>query len=110
MRVLFDQGTPVPLRRALVGHTVATAFEMGWSEMANGDLLRAAEASFDALITTDQNLQHQQSLGGLQLRILVLPTTSWPVIKRHMAEIAAALDEPYLLTRSPSASPPGAAY
>jgi len=93
VRVLFDQGTPVPLRRALIGHRVATAFEMGWSEMTNGDLLRAAETSFDALITTDQNLQHQQNLGGRQLRILVLPTTSWPVIRRHLVEIAAALDE-----------------
>jgi hypothetical protein len=63
VRVLFDQGTPVPLRRALVGHSVATAFEMGWSEMTNGDLLRAADTSFAALITTDQNLQHQQNLG-----------------------------------------------
>jgi hypothetical protein len=36
VRVLFDQGTPVPLRRMLTGHVVATAFEMGWSAMANG--------------------------------------------------------------------------
>jgi hypothetical protein len=28
--VLFDQGTPVPFRRLLSGHTVSTAFEMGW--------------------------------------------------------------------------------
>lgn len=87
MRVHFDQGTPVPLRRALVGHTVATAFEMGWSEMGNGDLLRAAEASFDALITTDQNLQHQQSLGGLELRILILPTTSSMPRRRGRARV-----------------------
>lgn len=29
MRILFDQGTPAPLRHALVGHTVETAFELG---------------------------------------------------------------------------------
>jgi len=51
VRVLFDQGTPVPLRRMLTGHVVSTAFEMGWSAMANGDLLEAAEAAFDVLIT-----------------------------------------------------------
>lgn len=28
--MLFDQGTPVPLRKALTGHDVSTAFEMGW--------------------------------------------------------------------------------
>jgi hypothetical protein len=81
------------LRRSLAGHIVSTAFEMGWSEMANGDLLNAAEAAFDALITTDQNLRHQQKLGGRRLGILVLPTTSWPIIRNHVAEVVAALDE-----------------
>ena len=55
MRILFDQGTPAPLRPALIGHSVVTAFELGWSRLANGDLLREAEAQFDLLITTDQN-------------------------------------------------------
>jgi hypothetical protein len=36
--VLFDQGTPVPLRRVLSGHIVSTAFEMGWAELSNGEL------------------------------------------------------------------------
>jgi len=78
MRILFDQGTPVPLRALLSGHSVSTAYEMGWSELANGDLLAAAEADFDALITSDQNLRYQQNLTGRRLAILVLPTTSWP--------------------------------
>jgi hypothetical protein len=41
MRVLFDQGTPVPLRGFLIGHEVVTAFEAGWSEMSNGDPYRS---------------------------------------------------------------------
>jgi hypothetical protein len=91
MRVLFDQGTPAPLRHALIGHSVVTAFELGWSRLANGDLLREAEAQFDLLITTDRNLRHQQDLGGRRLAILVLPTTSWPEIRRHETEILAAV-------------------
>ena len=43
MRILFDQGTPVPPRRHLVGHEVATAFEKGWSTLKNGDLLDVVE-------------------------------------------------------------------
>jgi len=93
LRVLLDQGTPVPLRQSLAGHIVSTAFEMGWSEMANGDPLNAAEAAFDVLITTDQNLRYQQNLGGRRLGILVLPTTSWPIIRRHVADVVAALDQ-----------------
>ena len=62
MRVLFDQGTPVPLRGKLKGHVVETAYERGWSNLDNGGLLTAAEAnSFDILLTTDSNLQHQQN-------------------------------------------------
>jgi hypothetical protein len=92
MRIIFDQGTPEPLRRGLSGHTVVTAFELGWSGLANGDLLREAEAQFDVLITTDQNLRYQQNLSGRRLAILVLPTTSWPEIKEHQAEIVAAVN------------------
>jgi hypothetical protein len=77
MRILFDQGTPVPLRRAFMGHDVATAYELGWARLSNGDLLQEAEAKFDLLITTDQNLQYQQNLIGRQLAIMVLPTTNW---------------------------------
>ena len=92
MRILFDQGTPVPLRQVLSGHTVATAFEMGWSDLGNGDLLRAAEGRFEVFITTDQNLRYQQNLTARQLAILVLPTTSWPAIKNHLGSILNVLD------------------
>lgn len=92
MRVLFDQGTPAPLRRNLAGHTVATAYEMGWSAMANGELLAAAEARFDVVVTTDQNLGYQQNLQGRRLAIVVLPTTSWPLIREFAAEVVAAID------------------
>jgi len=92
MRIVFDQGTPAPLRRALRGHAVATAYELGWSDLANGNLLHQAEAEFDLLITTDQNLRYQQNLAGRRLAILVLPTTSWPEISRHETEVLAAVN------------------
>jgi hypothetical protein len=43
MKILFDQGTPAPLRRHLAAHQVRTAFEQGWSQLQNGALLEAAE-------------------------------------------------------------------
>ena len=61
---------------------------MGWAKLNNGDLLAAAEKSFDAFITTDQNLRYQQNLAGRRLAILVLPTTSWPEIQKHTSKIA----------------------
>jgi predicted nuclease of predicted toxin-antitoxin system len=92
MKILFDQGTPAPLRRALKGHAVATAYELGWAELDNGELLAAAESEFDVLVTTDQNLRHQQSLSGRHLAILILPTTNWPELQTHQAQIAAAIN------------------
>jgi hypothetical protein len=93
MRVLFDQGTPVPLRRFLDSHTVTTVYEKGWSSTRNGDLLQLAyQQRFEAFLTTDQHLKHQQNLTNRSIAILVLPTTSWPVIQKHTAKIAAVLD------------------
>ena len=93
MRILFDQGTPAPVRHALAGHTVSTAFERGWSQFANGELLAAAEESFDALITTDRNLRHQQNLTDRRLAILTLWTTSWPKIQQHLPKIVEVVNE-----------------
>jgi hypothetical protein len=92
VRILFDQGTPVPLRRALIGHEVATAFERGWGLMQNGELLRVAEvAGFEAVITTDQNLRYQQNFEGRHLAILVLLTTDWRLIRQHTDIVATAV-------------------
>ena len=75
--ILFDQGTPTPLRHALAGHTVPTAYEMDWAELENGDLLAAAEAQrFEVLVTTDKNLRYQQNLAGRKIAIFVLPFAS----------------------------------
>jgi len=92
MKILFDHGTPAPLRRALIGHEISTAHEMAWSALDNGALIAAAEMHFDALITTDQNLRYQQNLTGQRLAILVLPTTSWPKISFHVARVVAAVN------------------
>ena len=93
MNILFDQGTPAPLRALLTGHTVETAYERGWSSLSNGDLLTAAEAaSFEVFITTDQHLHNQQNLSGRRLAVIVLPTTRWPRIRQHAADVVIAVE------------------
>ena len=93
MRVLFDQGTPVPLRRHLPDHCVETAYERGWSELRNGALLDRAEAEgIGLLVTTDQSLRHQQNLTGRQLSVLVLMSTSWPRIEARADRVVAAIE------------------
>jgi predicted nuclease of predicted toxin-antitoxin system len=92
MKILFDQGTPVPLRRYFADHTVTTAYEQGWADLANGLLLATAErAGYDLFITTDQNLRYQQQVTGRHLAIVVLRSTSWPRIQRHIAAIQSVV-------------------
>ena len=45
MLILFDNGTPAPLRYALKGHVVVEAIERGWDRLLNGELIAAAEAA-----------------------------------------------------------------
>lgn len=91
MKILFDQGTPVPLRAALSAHDIATAFELGWASLANGELISQAEQNgFELLLTTDQNLRYQQNLSKRQIAILVLRTTAWPRIEDIQGAIERA--------------------
>ena len=84
MKIPFDQGTPVPLRKGLGSHEVDTVYEKGWSRFVNGDLLRAAEeAGYDAFVTTDQNLKYQQNLQGRPIAIIVILSASWPKLREH---------------------------
>jgi len=93
MKILFDQGTPVPLRRYLVEHSVTTAYEEGWSNLSNGDLLQAAEAKgYQLLLTTDQNLHYQQNLSQLTMGIVVLCSTSWPKIRLRVDDIRETIN------------------
>ena len=93
MKILFDQGTPAPLRRYLSGHAIDTAYEKGWSELSNGDLLSKAEQDgYEILITTDRNLRYQQNLADRQITIVVLLSTSWPRIQQHTDRIQAQVE------------------
>ena len=93
MRVLFDQGTPAPLRKHLHPHPVDTASELGCSTFLNGDLLNQAESQgYEAFITTDQNLRYQQDLSMRKIRMLVLKTTSWPKIRAKASQVKDRLE------------------
>jgi hypothetical protein len=71
---------------------VATAYELGWSTVTNGELIRVAgQEGYELLITTDTNLRYQQNLRSRSIAILVLTTTSWPRIRQVTGEIQAAI-------------------
>jgi len=98
VRVLFDESMPRPLRRDLVGHDVSTVGQMGWAGNKNGVLLSlAAAAGFEALLTCDRNMQHQQNLSalGLALIVIAVPDTNVETIQPLVPDILAVLaDKP----------------
>jgi len=106
MLILFDQGTPVGIRKSLQGHVVKTAREQGWSELLNGELLRAAEdAGFAVLLTTDKNLIYQQNLSNRKIAIVALGNSRWsliePALQRVSAAVNAAKPSSYTLVEIP---------
>jgi hypothetical protein len=93
MLVLFDHSTPAPLRDALEAHTVVEAVERGWERLENGALLDAAEAAaFEILVTADKNIRHQQNLTARKIAIVVLGNAQWPVLRRYVERVVAALN------------------
>ena len=93
MLILFDNGTPRGLARFLIGHSVEEARLHGWEELANGDLIDAAEqAGFEVLMTTDKNIQYQQNLKARKIAIVVLEYSQWPLVRLHIPKIVEAVN------------------
>lgn len=93
MRILFDQGAPVPIAAWLREHTVRTTLEEKWDTLVNGELLRVAEqADFDILLTTDNNMAYQQNLTGRRIAIVVLSGNRWRLVQRVIRKIVAAIN------------------
>lgn len=72
MRILIDECLPRKLKHELPGHEVRTVPEMGWASKKNGELLRLMAGGFDAFLTIDNNLQHQQNLAQTSVAYIVL--------------------------------------
>ncbi len=93
MLVLFDHGTPFPIRPFLQGHSVKRTQDMGWDRLTNGELLAVAEANgYDLLLTTDKNIRYQQNLTGRKISIVVLGNAQWPVLRRHVQLVVDAVN------------------
>jgi hypothetical protein len=77
MRVLLDENLNWRLKRDLSGHEVESVPLLGWAGIQNGVLLqKAVKSGFDALITMDSNLVHQQDLSAHAIAVIVLRARS----------------------------------
>jgi hypothetical protein len=73
MRLLLDENLPKRLRQDFPEHEVYTVRDKQWNGIKNGELLKLLlDNSFDALLTFDKNLQHQQNFLKYTITVFVL--------------------------------------
>jgi hypothetical protein len=78
VRALLDENMPKSLIRLLAPEIEArTVQQEGWRGLRNGDLLStAAAAGFDAFITTDRGIPHQQNVSRYGIGVVLLEARS----------------------------------
>jgi predicted nuclease of predicted toxin-antitoxin system len=95
MKVLLDECVTRYLKRDFTGHEVLTVEEAGFKGLKNGQLLQAASAQWDVLVTVDQNLEYQQNLKTLAIAIIVLKArrSTYPMLKPLMPRVLVTLEK-----------------
>ena len=96
MRLLLDENLPKKLKLDFTDHEIYTTSDKGWNGIKNGELLKLLiENQFDALLTFDKNLQHQQNFLKYTITVFVLsaPINSYdeltklsPIIKQYLIQ------------------------
>lgn len=73
MKLLIDENLPKILKQHFPEYEMYTVRDMGWQSKKNGELLALMlTENFDALVTFDKNLQHQQNFAKYPISVLVL--------------------------------------
>jgi hypothetical protein len=92
VRILFDENVPLPLRKFFPSDQVSTVQEQGWAGIANGELVRLADETFDVLILADKNLRYQQNLADRRIAFVELPTNRWPLLMSIVQRVVDAVE------------------
>ena len=89
MRLLLDEHLDHRLKRFFgEEHEVVTVLEQGWGGKENGELIEAAQREFDALITMDQGIPHQQNLREVDPAMVLLEAPS-----NRLADLAPLVEK-----------------
>ncbi len=97
MKILLDENLPRKLAVDFGGeHEVFTVGNMQWNGKKNGELLGLMTLyGFDALLTIDKNLKHQQNIDRFPIRLLILdaPNNKIETLKPYIEKLNARLKE-----------------
>jgi predicted nuclease of predicted toxin-antitoxin system len=73
MRLLLDENLPKRLKTDFAEYEIYTVRDKGWNGIKNGQLMQLmVENDFQALLTFDKNLQHQQNFQKYTIAVFVL--------------------------------------
>jgi hypothetical protein len=89
VRILLDENIPAGFAAELSGHDVDTVTGMGWAGVKNGKLLSLASETYDAFVTMDRSIEHQQDASELPFGIVVLRAPSNRLL--HLRPLAPAI-------------------
>lgn len=77
MRILLDENLDWRVVRYFdPDFQVTTVSRQGWKGMRNGELLEQAAATFDALVTMDKGIEHQQNLLKYEIGVILISARS----------------------------------
>lgn len=77
MRLLLDENLPRKVVRLLAPEAEAVTVEQrGWDGKTNGELLALAHDEFDAFLTMDKGIEHQQNIAELDLIVVLVRARS----------------------------------
>jgi predicted nuclease of predicted toxin-antitoxin system len=93
MRILLDECLPRRLKDELAEHDVRTVPDCGWQGKKNGELLPLAAGEYDAFVTVDAGIEHQQNLTSLSIAVVALRAKSNRIedLRPLMARLREAL-------------------
>lgn len=91
MKILIDECVPHILRKKLSNLDITSVQHAGWAGIKNGTLLKLAEDAYDVFISSDKNLQYQQSVTGRKLAIVILPSNQLPIVENLLPQLEEAL-------------------
>ncbi len=97
MKLLLDENLPKRLKRDFEEHEVFTVKDKGWNSKKNGELLELMLAkNFDALITFDRNLGHQQNFEKYPIAVFVLiaENNTYQILSELVSNIKSELQNP----------------
>ena len=98
MKILLDENLPKKLKFSFaVDHELFTVGEMDWLGKRNGELLGLMTFNgFDAFVTIDKNLRHQQNLARFAIRLFVLnaPDNKLNTLQPYIDRLTLILSKP----------------